>query len=185
MVQFTWNEMKQLPEQSLPILQEKAQVPNPCCFLQSLCLPRHGEDKDPFPLWQDKYFSAAGMERARQQVLEDEMKTVPLCFPNSCTSFYLTPKPARHTKDCRVWWLTKGEQQQLMVITDFLLELQSAAKWRLCRQRKSDAKADPWATAAADTEETGGQKVVQNGLQKTCGFWGRTINSLTNAPGSL
>jgi len=38
-------------------------------------LPRHGEGKDPLPLLQDKHSAAAGMETARQQLLDKERKT--------------------------------------------------------------------------------------------------------------
>lgn len=45
----------------------------------------------------------------------------------------------------------RAEQQQLLVIRDFLLE--HAEKWRLYRQRESGAKTDPWAAATAVREE--------------------------------
>lgn len=108
------------------------------------------------------------METARLQLLHDETKTQRHCAPPAPTP------PRRAARMPRARWpmkAAKGEQQQqLVVIRDFLLE--RAAKRRLCRQRESDAKADPWATAAAVREERGGQEVVQNALQQKRGFGG-------------
>lgn len=109
-------------------------MPNPCHFLQS-CevprvsqaegLPRHREGKDPLPLLQDKYFAAAGVETARQQLLDNETKTQCHYAPPAPAPPCLTARPAMRIKDGRVRRLTKpakGEQQQLVVIRDFLLE---------------------------------------------------------------
>lgn len=90
--------------------------------LQDQGLPRQ---KDPLPLLQDKYFAAAH-RNSKAAITRQRDKDIQCHYaPPAPESPRLMARPAMHIKGCRAQGLTKpakGEQQQLVVIRDFLLK---------------------------------------------------------------